>query len=173
MQDQQEKQGRPVELDEEAVHVIYTAAMQSLNITTSKGSMKQYVPIVVDDTDLTDAAMQKTGDSGSGNWAGLRPKYITQMLEVVNSGDVGARYKNVYFDSQQPRIFVANQRFEDWIPAVAKNNLKDYQAIKRRAIVFDFDDKDRLLPIVARAVFSKSLKDLSKRFKAAQRESRM
>ena len=77
LQDQQEKQGRPVELGEDAVHIVYTAAMQSLNITTSKGFMKQYVPIIVDDTDLMDAAQQKTGDSGSGNWAGLRPKYIT------------------------------------------------------------------------------------------------
>jgi hypothetical protein len=100
IQDQHEKQGRPVELDEDAVRIVYTAAMQSLNITTNKGFLKQYVPIVVDDTHLMDAAQHKTGDSGSGKWAGLRPKYITQMLEVVNSGDVGARYKNVYFDLQ-------------------------------------------------------------------------
>ena len=173
VQDQQEKQGRPVELDEEAVHIIYTAAVQSLNITTNKGFMKQFVPIIVDDTDLTDAAMQKTGDSGAGGWTGLRAKYITQMLEVVNSGDVGARYKNVYFDSQQPRMFVANVCFDDWIPAVAKNNLKDYQAIKRRVIVFDFNAGERILPIAAREAFKKNLTDLSARFAAAQKDIRM
>jgi len=51
--------------------------------------------------------------------------------------------------------------------------LKAYQAIKRRVIVFDSNVGDRLLPIAARNVFKKNLKDSSARFAAAQKDIRM
>lgn len=141
--------GTTVPLSE--LYFAYCGTVAALNKVTAHGLMKTKVPVVVDDSDVQDPGMNRTG--GSGDFQGLRANYLKHMLNVQDGGEMGARFNQTAFRQKQPRTFVSNDdSVEDWLPKGFTDNHK--AAIMKRLAICKLAADKPLIRETARAVHS-------------------
>ena len=80
-------------------YYIKVGTVESLRDAATNGSMKSKVPILFDDL---------SPDRACGTRAGMPIEMLKMILEVSQSSSVHARFKDLVFASEQPRIFTAN-----------------------------------------------------------------
>jgi hypothetical protein len=103
-------------------YYIKVGTVESLRDAATNGSMKSKVPILFDDL---------SPDMACGTRAGMPIEVLKLILEVSQSTSVHARFKDLVFASDQPRIFTANAATpHEWHRSLPPN-------------VFDMSDSDR------------------------------
>jgi hypothetical protein len=103
-------------------YYIKVGTVESLRDASMNGSMKSKVPILFDDL---------SPDRACGTRTGMPIEVLKLILEVSQSTSVHARFKDLVFASDQPRIFTANAATpHEWHRSLPPN-------------VFDMSDNDR------------------------------
>jgi hypothetical protein len=80
-------------------YYIKVGTVESLRDAAASGTMKSKVPILFDDL---------SPDRACGTRTGMPVEMLKMILEVSQSTSVHARFKDLVFASDQPRIFTAN-----------------------------------------------------------------
>ena len=140
----------------------YCATAAALNRISACGVMKSKMPVIVDDSDLHDPDMNRTGSTG--DFQGLRANYVKHLLNVQDGGECGARFNQTTFKEEQPRIFGSNEKSaDDWLPKRMKP--EDKEAVMKRLAVCIVPEDKPLIQEQARAVFNQRITDQAARMR--------
>ena len=135
-------------------HYAQTSTVDSVRQLYVQGFFEPHLLVIVDDWRPGKASQDKRGDSAD---------FLKALTDIANPGCIGARYSDVKWAPNMPRIVTSQIGMQEWVDSV--DAVEDKEAVLKRTIWVEFER-----PVVPARLAKRHAKerqdDISERFYA-------